>query len=163
VFAMMSALPLLDPPPALTERVLDRVLPSRTRRRAWIRRAGLAYAGVLAACLTTLAVWLSLPGSLTVLGAIGAIASRRVVQIALFTLNSVSSTLLDLASGWGLVSAVGARLAPLGRALAAVAQHPSVMLAIWLAALACAALVWWIRPRRPGRGGRMRHVAVLAF
>ena len=163
VSALAESLPLFDPPASLTERVLDRVLPSRARRRAFIRRAGLAYAGALAACLATLGALALQPGSLTLLSALGVTASRRLVQIAVFTVNAGSSTLLDLVSGWGLVSSAGARLAPFGRAIATVFGRPSVSLTLWLAAVACAALIWWMRPRRDRQGGRMRHVGVLGF
>ena len=163
VMALADSLPLLEPPDSLTERVLDRVLPSRSRRRALIRRAGLAYAGVLAACLAGLGLWAIEPGSQALMSTLGATASRRLVQIAIFTVNAGSSALLDLVSGWGLVSSTGARLAPFGRALATVFGRPSVSLTLWLAALACAALIWWMRPRRDRRGGRIRHVGVLGF
>ena len=163
VFELAGSLPLLEPPASLTSRVLDRVLPARSRRRALIRRAGLAYAGTLAVCLASAAAWAIQPSSVQLLSALGVAASRRLVQIAIFTVNAGSSALLNLVSGWGLVSSAGARLAPVGRALASVFVHPSVSLTLWLAALACAVLIWWMRPRRDRRGGRIRHVGVLGF
>jgi ferric-dicitrate binding protein FerR (iron transport regulator) len=163
VFALARAVPLLDPSPGFAERVLDRVLPSRARRRAWVRRVGLAYAAAVAACLVAVGSWALHPASIAWMSSIGAIASRRLVQLAIFTLNAGSSALLDLAGGWGLISATGVRLAPLGRALATVFGSSGVGLTLSLAGLACVALLWWMRPRRDGRGGRMRHVGVLGF
>ena len=163
VIASLESLPLLDPPARVTERVLDRVLPSRARRRAWVRRAGLAYAGVLAACLLGVAVWAMQPGSLTILSTLGVTASRRLVQIMMFTLNAGSSTVLHLATGWGFLANAGSNLAPLGRAFGSLLVRPSVGLTVWLAATACAALLWWMRPRRHDGNGGMRHVGVLGF
>ena len=161
VFALASSLPLLDPPPGLTQRVRERVLPSRSRRRAWIRRAGLAYAGAVAACLAGFVYWAMHPAAQVMISALAGTAARRLTQIAIFTLNAGTSTLLGIMNGWGLLSTAGARIAPIGRVVAAVFEHPSVSLTLWLAALACAALLWWMRGR--GRGGRMRHVGVLGF
>ena len=163
VFALARAVPLFDPSPLLAERVLDRVLPSRARRRAWVRRAGLAYAGAVAACLVAVGAWALHPASVAMLSSIGAIASRRLVQIAIFTLNAGSSALLDLASGWGVISEAGVRIAPFGRALATVLGRSGVGITLSLAGLACVALLWWMRPRQDRRGGRMRHVGVLGF
>jgi predicted anti-sigma-YlaC factor YlaD len=163
VIASLESLPLIEPPLRVTEHVLDRVLPSRQRRRAWVRRASWAYAGVLAACLIGVALWAMQPGSLPILSTIGGTASRRVVQIMMFTLNAGSSTVLHLASSWGFLAAAGNNLAPLGRAIGSLLIRPSVGVTLWLAATACAALLWWMRPRRHDGNGGMRHVGVLGF
>jgi predicted anti-sigma-YlaC factor YlaD len=163
VFAMARAVPLFDPPERVTHRVLARVLPSRMRRRAWIRRAGFAYAGVLAVVMAAAVAWALDPRSLALLSSLGATASHRLIQMAVFALNSGSSALLQVATGWGLVSETGARLAPVGRALAGAIGRPGIIWMLWLGALAFMALLWWMRPRRQGRGGGMRHVGVLGF
>ncbi len=163
IAALLAAAPRHEPSPRVTERVLDRVLPSRARRRAWMRRLGLAYAGAVAVCLGTFAAWLTQPHALAVLNALGVTASRRVVQLVIFTLNAASSTVLHVAGGWGWLISAGNGIAPLARALGDVAARPSVEIVLWLAALACVALFWWIRPRRHDRNGRMHHVGVLGF
>jgi anti-sigma factor RsiW len=163
VVAMAHALPLLDPPDRVTDRVLARVLPSQVRRRAWIRRAGFAYAGVLAIIIAAAVAWALDPRSLALMTSLGATASHRVIQIAIFALNSGSSALLQVANGWGLLSETGARLAPVGRALASTFGRPSILWMLWIATLAFMLLLWWMRPRRHGRGGGMRHVGVLGF
>ena len=163
VIARLDSMSLIDPPERVTERVLDRVLPSRARRRAWVRRAGLVYAGVLAACLAGVVVWAMQPDTMPILSALGVTASRRLVQITMFTLNAGSSAVLHVASGWGFLAATGSNLAPLGRAIGSLLVRSSVGLTLWLAATACAALLWWMRPRRHDGNGGMRHVGVLGF
>jgi anti-sigma factor RsiW len=162
VFALAASLPLVEPPVRLTERVLDRALPSRLRRRAWARRVGWTYAGAVAACLTVALVWVLGFNGLQSLGTLGALASHRVVQIFVFTLNAGSEAVFGVMRGWTLLTSAGSYLAPFVRALATVATHSRVTLALWPAALACVALLWWLRPRRRRDGG-MRHVAILGF
>jgi anti-sigma factor RsiW len=161
--ALLASASRIEPPAYVTERVLDAVLPSRQRLRARLRQAGMVYAGSLAACLTVLGLWLSRPGTLSLFALIGATASRRLIQLCVFTVNSASSTLLNLAGGWGLVSAIGVYLAPLGRALAVAFGQVGVGLALAPAALACAALLWWMRSRRSDFNGRIGNVGVLGF
>ena len=161
VFAVAAEAPLFEPPPQLTERVLHRVLPSRRRRRAWIRGAGFAYAGMVALSLAAVIVWALQPHSLATMSSLGATASHRLIQIAIFALNSGSSALLQIASGWDFLSVTSVRLAPAFRAIVGAIGGPISLL--WLAALGCTAVVFWLRPRRSGRGGGMRHVGVLGF
>src|SRR5258706_12633206 len=52
VFDALAATPTWDPGPALTERVLTAVLPSRVRRHRRLFALGWGYAGALAATLT---------------------------------------------------------------------------------------------------------------
>ena len=160
---LLASATLVEPPAWVTERVLDRVLPSRQRQRARLRQVGLAYAGALAACLAVLGLWLSRPDTLSLMTLIGATASRRLIQLFVFTVNSTVGTLLHLAGGWGLLASIGSWLAPLGRALAVAFGQVGVGLALAPAALACAALLWWMRSRRGESKGRIGNVGVLGF
>src|SRR5258708_21047258 len=63
VFDALAATPTWDPGPALTERVLTAVLPSRVRRHRRLVALGWGYAGALAATLTAVAGWGSRPGA----------------------------------------------------------------------------------------------------
>jgi predicted anti-sigma-YlaC factor YlaD len=160
---MLASASRIEPPAYVTERVLEAVLPSRQRQRERLRQVGMVYAGALAACLAVLGIWLSRPGTLSLFALIGATASRRLIQLCVFTVNSATGVLLNLAGGWGMVSAAGAYLAPLGRALAVAFGQVGVGLALAPAALACAALLWWMRSRRSDSNGRIGNVGVLGF
>lgn len=160
---LLASASRLEPPAHVTERVLDAVLPSRRRRLARLRQLGLIYAGALAGCLAVLGLWLSRPETQSLLALIGATASRRLIQLCVFTVNTAASALLHLAGGWGLVSLIGTWLAPLGRALAVAFSQAGVGLALAPAAMACAALLWWMRSRRNESKGRIGNVGVLGF
>lgn len=160
---LLASASMVEPPARVTERVLEIVLPSRRRHRARLALAGLAYAGTLAACLTVLGVWLSRPGTLSLLALIGATASRRVIQLCVFTINSASTAVLNLANGWGLLASIGVFFAPLGRALATAFSQVGVGLALVPATLACAAVLWWMRSRRGDSNRRIGNVGVLGF
>lgn len=153
----------LDPPPAfLVDRVLDHVLPSRVRRR-WVKTLGWSYAGVFAACLVGAVMWASQPATHAWLAGFADGLSRRFVQGVTFALNAVAFLLVSLAEGWGWLATASQRVAPFTRALATLLSNSGVQIALVTAAVACAALLWWIRPREK-RGSRgVRHVGVLGF
>jgi len=162
VFATLDRPPLFAPPPALTERVLAHVLPSSVRRRR-LAVLGWGYAGALTACVVSLGFWAMQPGSRVILEGASAEISRRLVGSGLFVLNALGTSAVRLADGWGLLHAVGQRVAPLSRALTAVLEQPSISLTVWAAAAACAALLWWMRPRVSHAVRGVRHVGVLGF
>lgn len=149
-------------PPALTERVLDQVLPSRIRRR-WVATVGWSYAAAFAVCLVTVAVLLAQPDSRTVLAGWSGELSSRLVHAIAFVLNTVSFAVVNLASGWGMVAALGARLAPLGRAMGILLANPAVLVSLAMAAAAFAALLWWLKPKGKHANQEARHVGVLVF
>jgi len=163
VDVLLASATRLEPPARVSERVLDAVLPSRRRRAARLRQLGLVYAGALAACLIALGVWLARPGTVSLLTLIGATASKRLIQLFVFTIHSGASALLSLANGWGLVTSIGVFLAPLGRALATAFGQLGVGLALAPAVLACAALLWWMRSRRGDLNRRIGNVGVLGI
>jgi len=160
VFAMLADAPLRDPSPALTGRVLDRVLPSRVRHR-WMRTVGVGYAATLASLLGIAVAWSTQPGARMFAGWVTGEASQRVVQSLKLLIQGVSFLALGLSGSWGALSAVANRFAPLGRALGSVASHPTVELAMWMAGLSCLALLWWLRPRAGRDGKGISHVGLL--
>lgn len=161
VFEGLDGTRLFDPRPALTERILDRVAPSRVRRRRWVRALGWGYAGGMIGSLAALVVWLARPGTLHAITLISATASHRLVQLLVFMVNALWFAALSVAAGWNLLRTTGSWLATFGRAFLEVLAHPSVALALWPATAACLAVLWWMRARGRARGGR--HVGVLGF
>ena len=161
-FAFLDDLPLRDPSPALVPRVLERVLPSRVRRR-WVTAAGWGYAGALAVCLMSLVLWFSQPGPKAWLESMSSVVSRGLVQSIIFVMNTLAFGVVSLATGWGLVAGAAARLAPLGRALTTVLSHPAFQTTLVLAAVSCAVVLWWMRSRERDSGNGVRHVSVLGF
>jgi anti-sigma factor RsiW len=162
VIAALEQVPLLVPPPALTGRILERVLPSRARRRR-LAVLGWVYAAASAACVGMIALWLLQPGRDAMLEALSGQVSHRLLGAGLFVLNTLGASAVRLADVWGLVHAAGERLAPLTRALGAVLAVPGVAIPVWAAAAVCAALLWWMRPRTGSAAREVRHVSVLGF
>lgn len=167
LFATLASEPLLEPSPQLTERIMERVLPSQVRRR-WVRRLGWGY-GVAAAGSAAAAVALLLsPAPRTLLGALGVEASQRLAQAAVFVVNALAVALVQLATGWGLIEELGVRISPLVRAITALLSRPGVDVTLGLATAASVLLVWWLRPRElaPGRNRGSRgidHAGFFAF
>ena len=153
LFGAIERAPLLEPGPALTERILAAVVPSRIRRR-WLRTFGWTYAGSLAASLAAAFGVASLPGSRAWLDSASVTASRHTVELMVFLLNLLGYATLGIANGWGAVAAVGARIAPLSRAFGSLLQHPPVEAALWAAAVICVALLGLLhRGERPSSRG----------
>ena len=162
LFQRLDQMPLAEPSHELAERVLDRVLPSRLRWR-WVRTLGWGYAASLAVSVAGLAVLLSFPAPRAGVVSLASAASHALIQSGQTLFNLVGFALLQLASGWGLVSAIGERLAPLGRALSTLLAQPGMAVVMWMSVLFCAALLWWMRGggKRSTKG--IRHVGVLGF
>jgi len=160
VFARLDALPLLEPGAGLTERVLDKVVPARVRRR-WVRVFGWSYAAAFAAFIALATLWIAQPGTQAMLGSVSGAASIRLTGLLVFALEALSFAAGAVAGGWGLLLAALDWLAPIGRAFAPWLAHPSVRVALPAAALASAAVVWWLRAREAREAEATRHVAVL--
>lgn len=162
LFDRLEALPLEAPSPALVERVLDRVLPSRRHAR-WARRVWVGYAAALVGSLAGVTIAAMHPAGRGFLAWLASEAPARVMDSLKFLVNAASFLAVRLASGWGLVSSVGSRVSPLLRALLATLDQPAIQLGFALSAASCIAVLWWLRPRS-GRGQRgMPHVGVLGF
>lgn len=160
LFAVLADAPLAEPSPALTERILDRALPSRVRSR-WVRTFGMGYAATLAVVLGVSLAWATQPGARTFAAWLTGEASQRVVDTLKLVIQGATFLALGLSGGWGVLSSIAGRFAPLGRAFASVASHPTVELALWMAGLSCLALLWWLRPRASRAGKGIRHVGLL--
>ena len=162
LIASLERVPLATPRSELTGRILDRVLPSRARRRRLVA-LGWGYASALAACAGAVALWALQPGRQVVLESLSGRLSHRLLGVGLFVLDSLGASAVRLAGGWSWLHATGERLAPLARALGAVLAEPSIVLTVWAAAAVCAALLWWMRPRAGSAAPEVRHVSVLGI
>lgn len=144
-----------DPGPSLTERILDRVLPSRLRRR-WVTALGWSYGAVTAACTYALISWVSRPQTpVWVVDRLGE-GSLRTLQAGLFTLNAIAFSWVRAFDSW-------TRLAPFLRALSRPLADPVIAGSIAAAVLACIATLWWMHARRDPVTRKADHVGLLGF
>jgi len=135
-----------EPSFVLTERILDQVVPARVRRR-WARRFATGYAAALAATLGAIAVFGNQPATRESAVVVFSTACRGLVQSLALVLHGLSVVVTGLASGWGLLEALGGRFAPLARAFASLFQNAGIALPIGIAVLACVLLLSWMRAR----------------
>ncbi len=159
----LEAAPLFEPRAELAGRILDRVLPGRVRRRHRIAVLGWSYAAVFAALASAFGAWAAQPAGRAALETLGGRISQGLVALGIPVVNSLGSSAVRLAEGWGLVHAAGGWLAPLTRALATVLTAPAIVITVWAAAASCAALLWWMRPRTEHAAREVRHVGILGF
>ncbi len=162
MFRVLEVPVVYAPSPALTRRVLDQVLPSRVRRR-WVATVGWSYAAAFAVCLSIAMMLLSRSDARTLVAGWSGELSSRLIHAAAFVLNTVAFAVVNLATGWGMVSALGQRLAPLGRALGILLANPGVQVSLVMAGVAFAGLLWWMRPRGKRSNEEVRHVGVVVF
>lgn len=162
LYATLRGVTIWDPGPALTERVLDRVLPSRVFRHH-VTVLGWCYTAISAVTTFAFISWAVRPDTHVWLGRLLTAAYARVIDTGLLALDTLVAVALQLQRGWGLLGVVGGWVLPVLRALGAVAADPRIAGALWAAALCSAVLLWWIRPRpiRILRGNR--HVGILAL
>jgi len=151
------------PSPDLSARILDRVLPSRIRRRRLVAAWGWGYAAAVLACGAAAALWTADAAHRAQLGAVSAHASGRLLGLVLFVVNALGAAIVRLGVGWGWIRAVGQRLEPLSHALRAVLAQPDIGFAVWAAAAACCALLWWMRPRVKPAVREVRRVGIVGF
>ena len=162
VFESLRAVPAWDPGPELTERILDRVLPSRVRRHQ-VMILGWCYMAVSAVTTFAFIAWAVRPETHVWLGRLVSVAYGRLIDTGLFALDALLAAALQIQRGWGLVGVLGGWVLPVLRTLGSVATDPWVMAALWGAVASSLALLWWIQPRpvRLMRGNR--HVGILAL
>jgi anti-sigma factor RsiW len=160
--ASLRALPVWNPGPRLTERILDRVLPSRVRRHQ-VMILGWCYTAVSAVTTFAFISWAVRSETRVWLGRLVTAAYGRVIDTGLFALDAIMVAALQIRQSWSLVEVMGGWVLPVLRALAAVAADPWIAGAVWGAVACSAAVLWWIRPRpiRIMRGNR--HVGILAL
>ena len=162
LFTSLRGAPLRDPGPALTERVLDRVLPSRLRRRM-VTAVGWSYTALSAISTYLFVSWIARPATHVWLAERFGEAYLRLFQVAMFTLHSLVMSWLRLVDGWGTFEGVLERLAPLARALILPFAHPVLAGMLWAAVLASMGVFLWMRQRRDPESGEVRHVGLLGF
>jgi Putative zinc-finger len=160
LFDALDAMPLEAPSPAMAERVLDRVLPSRTRAR-WAQRLGFGYAGALAASVGGAALWMTQPSGHAFFGWVTVAASSRLLHSLLFVMNELAFLALRVAGGWTVVTSLHARVNPLMKVAATLANYSALPMLLASSAAACLALLWWMRGRR--HGGKGMHLGLLGF
>ena len=162
LYHSLERLPEFDPGPAFTARVMERVLPSRVRRR-WLRALGFGYATVSAGIVAASVVFATQPATRALIETLSAVASRRLARAMVFALNALSFSALSLAGGEQWLAAASRRVAPIGRALSALFSQTDVLVPLMVAGAACVAVLWWMRPRGAEARKGMRHVGVLGF
>jgi anti-sigma factor RsiW len=164
---VLGRAPQWDPGVAFTERVLDRVVPSRVRRRL-VTAVGWAYAAVAAVSTFSLASWLSRPDTPGWIAGRASELYLHAIQGVLLALHTVLEGWVRFGNGWQLVTGLGERLAPLARALTFTLSQPLVSLSVAAALAVSVLMLWWMRPRagqvaRDARGKEITHVDLLGF
>lgn len=155
LFTSLERIPMAEPDPALTERILTRVVPARVRRR-WAAAIGWSYAGAFAACAAIAGVAFAQPGVRAALENAAGLASRGLVGVVAFFFNTLGSAAVGLVNGWNLLAETGGRFEPFLRAFATLLTAPTVEIAAWTAGAACVALLWWMRMAPAGERARRR-------
>ncbi|HET9328825.1 MAG TPA: zf-HC2 domain-containing protein [Candidatus Eisenbacteria bacterium] len=153
---------IVDPGPSLTERILDRVVPSRLRRR-WVQAIGWVY-GVSSAVATFAVVsWLTRPTTPVWLAQSYSELSLRVMQSVLFAFQVVTRSGFELLQGWDFVGRLVAIVSPIARALTRPLADPTLGAITAAAMVACVLLLWWMRPRAGEAREGVRNVSLLGF
>jgi len=162
LFERLDAMPMAEPPPQLAERVLAGVLRSRNQLR-WVRTLGWGYAASVAASVAGVVTLLSFSASRAWLMSFANDMSQALIQSAQTVLNLVGFALVQLASGWGLLNAIGERFAPITRAMATLLSQPGMAAVLWMSVLFCAGLLVWMRRAGSRSNKGIRHVGLLGF
>ena len=156
------ALRVEDPGPSLTERILDRVVPSRLRAR-WVTAFGWAYGTASAVTTFAFVSWVVQPSTHVWLAQSYSETSLRVVQTLLFSYQAATQSWVQVIEGFSFLAALAERSAPLFRALARPWTVPMLAAIAVAAVLSCAGVLWWMRPRRREAMEEIRNVGLLGF
>jgi len=162
LFVSLRQAPVRDPGPRLTERILDRVVPSRVWRRQ-MTVVGWCYTAVSAVTTFAFMSWIVRPETHVWLGHLVTAAYARLIDTGLFALDAITVAVLRVQHGLNLLEVLGGWLVPVARAFALLATDPRVAASLWAAVATCALLLWWMRPRSVRIAGGRRHVGILAF
>jgi hypothetical protein len=167
LIAMIERAPAWDPGVAFTERVLDRVVPSRVRRRL-VTVVGWAYTSVTAVSTFALASWFARPDTPRWITERLSELYLRSVQSLVLVLHTLVEGWLSLGTGWSSVATIGEKLAPLSRVVAITLSQPLVGGSVAGALAVSVLMLWWMRPRargiaRTARGKEITHVDLLGF
>lgn len=162
LFAHLRATTARDPGPALTERILDRVAPSRVRRRQ-LTVIGWCYTAVSAVTTFAFISWIVRPETHVWLAGLVGDAYHQLVRTALFSLTALTDAVLGLHHGLGLLGSLAGWIVPAARALTSLGGDPWFAATLWASVATCAILLWWMRPRPVRIVRRDRHVGILGF
>ncbi len=150
VFGALESLPLLAPAPGFTDRVLARTHPEPSP--VWTRAFGIAFGAGLVTSAATLAAAVLLPGPRGWVRALAGDAVAAVGELFVFVMTSLNSALLRVVDLFAAAGGLLAGLAPIGRALLAPLQSPVIVSVSVAAVVACALVLWWMRPRESRKG-----------
>ena len=156
------ALRVADPGPSLTERILDRVLPSRLRAR-WVTAFGWAYGTASAVTTFAFVSWIVQPSTHMWLAQSYSEASLRLLQIMLLAFQTLTRSWLQAVDGVVFLGAVVERMAPVARALTRPWAEPQLAAIMVAAMLASAGVLWWMRPVRREAMEEIGNVGLLGF
>jgi len=160
--AMVASARVVDPGPALTERILDHVVPSRVRRR-FVTVVGWAYTAVTAASTFAFMSWVTRPGTpVWVTDQLGQLYLAG-IKAGLFTLHTLVAATLRFGDGWGQLGTFAERLAPLAHAAAVTLAQPVLAGTLLAAVASTIAVLRWMRPRGAGSQGGLEHVDLAGF
>lgn len=162
LFATLRHARVADPGPRLTERILDRVVPSRIRRRL-VTLVGWCYTALSAVTTFAFISWVVRPETPIWLGRLLTTAYGRVIDTALFSIGALTTAMLRVQQGLGLLEALSGWLVPVSRALRLLVGDPMVAAPLWAAIATCGLLLLWMRPRPIHVVRGNRHVGILAF
>lgn len=162
LFASLRSARVRDPGPRLTERILDRVVPSRIRHRQ-VTVVGWCYTAASAVTTFAFMSWIVRPATHVWLGRLVSAAYGRLIDTGLFALDAITVTALRVQHGLSLLEVLGGWLVPVARACALLATDPRIAASLWAAVATCALLLWWMHPRQVRIAGGRRHVGILAF
>jgi anti-sigma factor RsiW len=162
LFATLRHARVADPGPSLTERILDRVVPSRVRRRQ-VTVVGWCYTALSAVTTFALISWVARPETPIWFGRLLTTAYGRLVDTTLFTISALTATILRVQQGLGLLEVLSGWLLPVSRALGLLVGDPMVAAPLWGAIATCGLLFLWMRPRPVHVVRGNRHVGILAF
>jgi anti-sigma factor RsiW len=164
LLAIIDRAPVWDPGPRLTERILDRVVPSRVRSR-FTAAFGWAYSAACAITTFALISWVMTPGTPRWVATQLSELYLQALRTSLLALHTVVDGWIRFGDGWSLLGTFVERLAPLGRAIGVSLAQPAVALSIGAAFVGTVLVLWWMRPRvgvaRVTKG--VPHVDLLGF
>jgi anti-sigma factor RsiW len=164
LLAIIDRAPIWDPGPRLTERILDRVVPSRARRR-FVTGFGWTYSTASAISTFALISWLMKPDTPRWIASQLSELYLQALRTSLLTLHTVVDGWVRFGDGWSLLGTFAQRLAPLGRALTFSLAQPVIALSLAAALIGTVLVLWWMRPgvRIAGAGKGVPHVDLLGF
>jgi anti-sigma factor RsiW len=163
LLAIIDRAPVWDPGPRLTERILNRVVPSRVRSR-FVNVFGWAYSAACAITTFALISWLMTPGTPRWITSQLSELYLQALRTSLLALHTVVDGWIRFGDGWSLFGTFVDRLAPLGRALTFSLAQPAVALSIGAAFIGTVLVLWWMRPRVGARATKgVPHVDLLGF